>query len=213
MVTPENIINKQPDIVQKMFRYWTEYMEKNISFGLYDSDIHTTSHCERVLLYALILGEKIFKDNTSYLEALAHASIFHDTRRQDDYLDKGHGARAAKYYREFCENGDITFHKDAYNLMAFHDQDDNMGIEHISASFEFNKEDSIRLYKIFKDSDALDRYRLGPWGLNKKFLRNQEAIDMMDFASDLVNRTVDPGFLAMITEATKKYKDRIAKGE
>lgn len=213
MVTPEDIIGRQPDIVQKMFRYWTGYMEKNISFGLYDSDIHTTSHCERVLLYALIMGQIIFKDNENYLETLAHAAVFHDTRRVDDYLDRGHGARAAKYYEEFCKNKSIVFHKDAYSIMAFHDQDDNLGISHISTSSEHGREDSIRLYKIFKDADALDRYRLGPWGLNKKFLRNDEAISLMDFASNLVKRTVDPEFLALVTEATRKYIDRIAKGE
>lgn len=213
MVTPENIINKQPDIVQNMFRYWTEYMEKNISFGLYDSDIHTTSHCERVLLYALIMGQIIFKDNEKYLETLAHASVFHDTRRLDDYLDKGHGARAAKYYQEFCKNGEITFHKDAHNIMAFHDQDDEIGINYISDSYEFNREDSIKLYKTFKDADALDRYRLGPWGLNKDFLRNKEAVNLMDFANNLVRETVDPEFLALVTEATRQYIKRIAKGE
>lgn len=213
MVTPENIINKQPDIVQNIFRYWTEYMEKNISFGLYDSDIHTTSHCERVLLYALIMGRTIFNDNEKYLETLAHASIFHDTRRLDDYLDKGHGARAAKYYQEFCQEREITFHKDAYNIMAFHDQDDETGINYISDSHEFNKEDSIKLYKIFKDADALDRYRLGPWGLNKDFLRNKEAVNLMDFANNLVRETVDPEFLALVTEATRQYIERIAQGK
>ena len=36
---------------------------------------------------------------------------------------------------------------------------------------------------------------------------------MMEFASNLVNKTVDPEFLDMITKATSQYKDRIAKGE
>lgn len=212
MNTPQNILKRQPDIVRKMFVRWTEYMEKNVSFGLYDSDIHTSSHCERVLLYALIVGHKIFGNNRDYLEVLSHASIFHDTRRQDDYLDKGHGERAACYYREFCAKNNMFFHSDAFCLMKYHDQDDDMGLKFITENCEFNVEDSILLYKIFKDADALDRFRLGPWGLNPDFLRTGESVELMDFARNLVKLTVDRDYLEKIMNETKKYKDRISKG-
>ena len=30
------------------------------------------------------------------------AAVFHDSRRLDDGIDKGHGSRAAAYYKEYC---------------------------------------------------------------------------------------------------------------
>lgn len=212
MNIPQDILKEQPAVVREMSVFWTEYMENNLSFGLNDSDIHTTSHCERVLLYSLILGYKIFGNREICLEILSHASIFHDTRRQDDYLDKGHGARAAGYYRSFCLEHDMVFHKDAFNLMKYHDQDDSLGLKIISENSELESSDSILLYKIFKDADALDRYRLGPWGLNPDFLRNKESVRLMEFAKKLVELTVDKDYLEQIMLKTKNFKDRISKG-
>jgi hypothetical protein len=53
-----------------------------------------------------------------------------------------------------------------------------------------DKEQAIRLYGIFKDADALDRFRLGANGLDTRFLRNSEAMLLVDFARDLVRQTV-----------------------
>lgn len=212
MNIPEEIIGQQPENVRHQFLFWAEYMEKNITFGKYDSDIHTYVHCERVLLYSLIMGSKIFGDNDNYLEVLSHASIFHDTRRLDDFLDKGHGARAACYYKDYCKDNDITFHSDSYNLMKFHDQDDKLGEEMILKEPEFDGNDSVMLYRIFKDADALDRFRLGPWGLNPDFLRNREALELMDFAKNLVEATTDKDYYNEIMEKTRLFKDRISKG-
>lgn len=212
MNIPSDIIDKQPESVRRLFVYWTEYMEKNISFSLYDSGIHTSLHCERVLLYSLILGQKILGENHEYMEVLSHASVFHDTRRQDDYLDRGHGAIAALYYRDFCEENGLLFHSDSFKIMTYHDQDDKLGIKAISEEPEFAKEDSLLLYSIFKDADALDRFRLGPWGLNPEFLRNKEALELMDFAKQLVYMTEDKEYMDMIMKLTREFKDRIEKG-
>ena len=51
------------------------------------------------------------------------------------------------------------------------------------------KELAIELYCIFKDADALDRFRLGPNGLDSRFLRTKEALDMVGFAKNLVRKT------------------------
>ena len=42
---------------------------------------------------------------------------------------------------------------------------------------------ALRLAKLFKDSDGLDRVRLGD--LKTKFLRNKFTHDLVDFARDL----------------------------
>ena len=73
--------------------------------------------------------------------------------------------------------------------MKYHDQDDKVGMEAIANARPEDKEQAIRLYGIFKDADALDRFRLGANGLEIRFLRNQEAMRLVDFARDLVRQT------------------------
>lgn len=103
MTVPQKEIDGLSPIVKDMFLQWRDFLYSRVTFNLPDSEIHAAGHCERVLLYALIIGHEIFGNNRYVLTALAHAAVFHDTRRQDDSLDTGHGARAAVYYRQFCD--------------------------------------------------------------------------------------------------------------
>ena len=41
---------------------------------------------------------------------------------------------------------------------------------------------SVLLYQIFKDADALDRFRLGPGGFDSKYLRTNEARKLVEYA-------------------------------
>lgn len=47
----------------------------------------------------------------------------------------------------------------------------------------------ILLYQIFKDADALDRFRLGPDGLDVNMLRTEEAHKLIDFAKYLLQKS------------------------
>lgn len=134
MKVPQKEIDGLSPVVKDMFLQWRDFLYDRVSFNMPDSRIHAAGHCERVLLYALIIGYEIFGDNRHVLTALAHAAVFHDTRRQDDYLDTGHGARAAVYYRKFCDTApDIDFLPEAQAMMKYHDIDDmrgKVGIKH-----------------------------------------------------------------------------------
>lgn len=44
------------------------------------------------------------------------------------------------------------------------------------------------LYEIFKDADALDRFRLAANGLDIKYLRTEEAKGLMAFAKNLIGQ-------------------------
>lgn len=44
------------------------------------------------------------------------AAVFHDSRRQDDWLDVGHGQRAADYYRSYCEKTELTYDARTYYI-------------------------------------------------------------------------------------------------
>ncbi|WP_277587071.1 HD domain-containing protein [Psychrobacillus antarcticus] len=183
-----NILNEplcQP--IKKNYEVWYKFMEENIEFWLPDSEWHTKTHCARVLLLALVIGhQKSLSDEEK--DALAMAAMFHDSRRLDDGIDKGHGSRAAEYYKNYCAEHHLLFDEQTYYMIYYHDQDDALGVSEIVTSSSLT-ERGVLLYQIFKDADALDRFRLGPDGLNVIFLRTEEARQLVDFAKELLRKS------------------------
>lgn len=199
MVIPECVIEKCPPIVKVLYRKWVQYMYDRIQFNRPDSPIHAMEHCERVLLFALLIGEQIYGNDPESLTSLAHASIFHDTRRLDDYLDTGHGARASVYYMKFtCNNDDIDYYPEAEYMMRYHDLNDAIGVKSIAKRFGDGSDRVGMLYAIFKDADALDRWRLGRHGLDPRYLRTEPAKSLVDYACQLVSVTVPSDWLKKI---------------
>jgi hypothetical protein len=173
--------------IKKPYEQWYIFMEEKVEFWLPDSEWHTKNHCARVLLLALLIGHK---KNLSAEEknALAMAAVFHDSRRLDDGIDKGHGLRAAVYYKDFCIEHDLPFDEKTYYIIYYHDQDDSVGLAEIKKSSTLH-ERAVLLYQIFKDADALDRFRLGPNALDEKFLRTEEARQLVDLAKELLRKS------------------------
>lgn len=170
--------------IKESYEHWHKYMEENIDFWLPNSEMHTKAHCSRVLLLALLIGHQKGLSDVE-MKALSMAAIFHDSRRLDDGIDKGHGGRAADYYKDYCETHDLPYDAGTYYITFYHDQDDALGLSEIAKSPQLD-ERGVLLYQIFKDADALDRFRLGPDGLDVNFLRTEEARRLVDFAKDLL---------------------------
>lgn len=170
--------------VKQLYKSWSEFMEQEVDFWKVEKDWHTKPHCARVLFLALIMG-RFNHLRIAEQEALAMAAVFHDSRRQDDWLDVGHGQRAADYYCSYCEKTELTYDPRTYYIMAFHDRDDELGLRILREKFP-DDPDAILLYQIFKDADALDRFRLGPNALDVKYLRTGEAKDLVEFAKMLL---------------------------
>ena len=190
LIVPRKFVSLLPPSVGGCFKEWAQFMYNSVQFNMPDSPIHATSHCERVLLYALLVGAKILGQEDKGLISLEHAAVFHDTRRVNDGKDTGHGARAAAYYTEFCEGrDDMTYCPIAACLMKYHDINDADGEAAIAQEFPDCAERVTLLYRIFKDADALDRWRLGRWGLDPRYLRTPEADGLTGFSRKLVEVT------------------------
>ena len=162
--------------VQNDYKRWHHFLEQEVKFSLPDSEKHTKEHCARVLLFALLIADKMDLSQKER-EALCAAAVFHDSRRQDDWLDVGHGQRAADYYRDHCRTHSLSFDNRVYLVMAFHDRDDVLGEAALT-----EQKSGILLYHIFKDADALDRFRLGPNGLDIRYLRTAEGKSFYRYA-------------------------------
>lgn len=213
MRIPDNIIDRQEAAVRDLFRHWETYMEQNVEFWDIpgDLDIHTQGHCERVLMHALRIGVARGVSRRQLL-ALAYASIFHDTRRKDNYLDTGHGERAAEYYKEYSGKhacGDasaMSFLPEAYAAIWYHDRDDSLGEDYIRSHAGADAQSWLEVYHIFKDADALDRLRLGTWCLDPAYLRTPEAKTMADFAQRLVEASIPADELERTYSLTEPFR-------
>lgn len=209
MIVPRKEIGRLSPIVKELFLQWRDFLYNRVNFNMPESEIHAAGHCERVLLYALIIGHEVFGDNLHVLTTLAHAAVFHDTRRQDDYLDTGHGARAAVYYRQFRdETPDIDFIPEAQLIMKYHDIDDMRGKVGIKHDFHGSLPRMLKLYDIFKDADALDRWRFGNGGLDPKYLRTEQAKTMVEYSHRIVNETIPEEQRRRIDEVIENLKNK-----
>ena len=172
-----------PAQIKGDYEKWNTFLENKVDFWLKTSEQHTKEHCSRVLLFCLLIAAKRGLSQRE-TDILCAAAVFHDSRRQDDWYDVGHGQRAAKYYQAYCAAHDLKFEQQCCDIIYYHDRDDKIGIDAISAK---NKSDQngVLLYRIFKDADALDRFRLGPDGLDIKYLRTNEARSLYHYAEML----------------------------
>lgn len=151
-----------PEQVKGDYEKWSSFLENEVDFWMKTSEKHTKEHCSRVLLFCLLIAAKRRLPQKE-TDILCMAAVFHDSRRQDDWYDVGHGQRAADYYREYCTTHGLAFEQVCYDIMYYHDRDDQVGIDAI-AGRNLKEQDGVLLYQIFKDADALDRFRLGRMG-------------------------------------------------
>ena len=146
----------------------------------FHTSLHGAAHSKRVLLFALLMADaKELSDEDR--QALSEAAVYHDTQRFDDWLDVGHGARAADAYLAGIESP-TREHELVAAIMRYHDQHDELGEEQIGREFGAR---GVMLYRIFKDADALDRFRIGPDALDVRYLSNPEATELIDLAREL----------------------------
>lgn len=172
--------------IKEPYERWYEFMREKVDFWLPDSEWHTKTHSARVLLLALLIGhQKGLSDKE--IKKLGYAAVFHDSRRLDDGIDQGHGARAAAYYRDYCYKHNLPFDEQTHHVIYYHDQDDALGISNIQKLSDCDR--GVLLYEIFKDADGLDRFRLGPDALDEKFLRTEEARGLVEFAKELLEKS------------------------
>ena len=208
-IVPQRYIDLLPQHAAALFDRQRRFMYSGqVPYTRGDSPIHGYGHYERVLYHALRTGAAELGDDSPDLEALGQAAVWHDSRRLDDNLDTGHGARAAVAYEKYCrEHPEYPWHREVPYLMRYHDLDDAVGREAIKKDFGKDAPKVLKLYAIFKDADALDRPRLGSRGLDPRFLRTPAAKESVELATDLVRDTVDPEILSETEKEVNRSLD------
>lgn len=149
---------------------------------LFDSKIHGQNHIERVILFSLILSWK-YNLNLNDTNILLYAASLHDTQRENDSYDTEHGFRAAIKSIDYAINLELEDKKILQGIMAAHSRSDDYMEKSIKYFEVKDLNRAIKLTKLFKDSDGLDRVRIND--LKKRFLRNEFSIELVDFAKEL----------------------------
>lgn len=149
---------------------------------LFTSHVHGQNHIERVIFFSLVLSWK-YELNKADTDILRYAASLHDTRRENDGYDTEHGHRAAIESVKYAYDLSDEDREILKGVMAAHSRND----EHMEESLkEFDIKDftrAMKLAKMFKDCDGLDRVRIGD--LKTKFLRNEFSHELTDFAQEL----------------------------
>lgn len=176
-----NLAVNEDGRLSEIYERWFDFLEDKLIFWNKASRLHNKEHCARVLLLVLRLGAAAGLTDDEF-EILAQAAVFHDSRRLDDGQDKGHGARAAAYYHAWCRARGCKFSRAVYYAVYYHDQPDSMGLRRIATAAKQQTEKYSVFYRLLKDADALDRFRLGVGGLDVCYLRTAAAKDNVEYA-------------------------------
>ncbi len=166
---PDEILRRFDDIR-------SAYSDARIAAG-----IHGSRHATRVAVFSFWLAKGA---EVPLQQALVFAALYHDSRRQNDRRDLGHGSRAAEAFRlglcGFSTNDLNVEQKEIVDqAMRFHDVDWH------EIPDNYRHRIDIRL---FKAADALDRYRLPKrkWWPDPAMLKHQPAISLLPSAAVLM---------------------------
>lgn len=150
---------------------------------LYQSRIHGNGHIERTMLLGAMIAQAL-ELSVHESRMLLLCCSYHDIGRRNDFRDNAHGNIAAKKLmspemkRKFrgYSSEDFRIMQAAITLHSISDKE----IDNVARRYDLgaNSMDRYcRVAKCLKDSDNLDRVRLGD--LDTKHLRHQESIDMV----------------------------------
>lgn len=148
---------------------------ENVDLNLiYKSQKHGIKHNIRVALYAFFLANRLNLTRAD-IKNLLYACMYHDIGRVNDDEDMSHGARSAKLIDKLDLKISDTDKKILKTIITCHSLPDDrfpvMAEKECLDSYEKCK----ILFKLLKDSDALDRTRLEYPYIYLSYLRFSES--------------------------------------
>lgn len=131
---------------------------------LYKSDFHGLHHSEKVFLFSYLLGrhEGLTEEE---LEILTDAALYHDVGRRDESEDEIHGYTATLRLPEIVRGKTLYQNEENLEILKaicdVHSVRDSR-MEQVLSNYEISegkKEILLKLAKLLKDADAIDRTR------------------------------------------------------
>lgn len=150
--------------------------------------IHGVLHTKRVLFLSLFIGNLEGVSNLDF-DVLIFSSLYHDIGRTNDDKDDYHGSKSLKKLAKEKDSA-LYLSDEDFNIAKFiiknHSLDDNVGEQNLEKEENItDKKRALKLYRIFKDADNLDRVRFK--GLDTNYLRTESAKKLPLVAWQLLN--------------------------
>ena len=151
---------------------------------LYQSHVHGLGHVERTLVHGAMCAQAEALDPAD-TALLMDMCSYHDTGRESDWLDNAHG------YRSSLKIAALTGRTgEELKLMMAGVEAHSMGDKYMEDVIRkhgpADPERALRLARLLKDSDGLDRVRIRD--LNPKYLRFESSRKRARFAQLLFDR-------------------------
>ena len=141
------------------FGVFKDYLNNIQTEYIYVSEGHGINHNERTALFTFYLANKEGLSDEDLKLAL-YAAFYHDTGRMHDFLDDYHGFRSA----EMLDRLELDVTDEELDILktviTCHSLDDSRYQSVVNKNNVYDKKRCDKLFKILKDSDALDRVRL-----------------------------------------------------
>lgn len=150
------------------------------------ADIHGACHALRVATHAYEIAEEIGLAEDEH-DAAHLAGLWHDIGRDHDGVDYYHGAKSAGKAVGLRLHLDTDPHVIELALFAMTHHCGDEGHAERAARHTTDPEATLRVFRLLKDADALDRVRLHS-GLDPSYLRLQASHRHIDRAWELLEK-------------------------
>lgn len=168
---------------------WSLYKEHEarITYDIFyrPTGIHGLAHTRNVLLMAVLLGQ-LTSSGPGDLRVLAETALYHDIGRKNDNFDPEHGKASYKKAEELDLFQIPEKDKNLVRLLIeTHCVDDDQGMKLLEKWPDVDRERALRLFKVFKDADGLDRVRI--MDLDARQLRLSESWELLLMTRQLLD--------------------------
>ena len=174
---------------------------------LYNSPIHGLYHSEKVLLFSYLIG-KYYNFNEQDMRIICDAAKYHDIGRVGDDENKFHGNKSSENIDSVIKYDDEYEQALLKAIMSEHSRPDNEADKSFDDFFWSFEEDDPNyseekiahykkrydyLYKVLKDADALDRFRLiGTCAaLDEDYLRLDYSKELISMAEEINDKYIE----------------------
>jgi len=175
-------INEINENVRKDYKKYSEKIRGEYYFE--PVGIHGIEHTKRVLLLSAMLAD-LNALSFNEKDILYYGAVYHDIGRTCNGIDHSHGLKSWRKVKELriLDEKDETFKKALEYVITNHSISDNQ-VKEFTGGCDHTRVKLI--FELLKDSDGLDRVRLGD--LDLKYLRNEHSRNLVGVAKSIYKK-------------------------
>lgn len=181
------IANLEKNNLLDLFKINQSKLEPSLFFDPWG--IHGLFHAKRVLFLVIVLSDLNNLSSKDDINILVNAALYHDIGRTDNGVCYEHGAKSIKKIEDLkLIQLSLEDEKILKYIIKNHCINDSVCIRNVEDYKIENRDRAIKLLKIFKDCDNLDRVRLGD--LDTNYLRNKYSLKLVKVAQQLLYKNL-----------------------